>query len=1350
MCSLLCIHELYTLRFLIMKKQITLPVLVTALFFALLWGCRKNAINEPQFDPSVSEKGAPALEQLPEPALAYIPDELLVEFVGGEDPQAIASVRGQVKERVRTKTMERFNNPGFSILKVPDVPAAIAGLQRNPRIRWVSPNFVVQTIQSYPNDPYYTNNSLWGMNTIKANTVWPVNKGSRSVFIGLIDEGVMYFHEDLCGQVWDNPFDPEDGVDNDGNGYIDDIHGWDFMHNDKTVFDFNDNHGTHTAGTIGGKGNNAKGVIGVSPNVTIISAKFLEGSGSIANAIKATDYITDLKVRHNLNIPATSNSWGGGGFSQGMYDAIERARLADILFIAAAGNNGTDNDVLPFYPACYSHPNVIAVASTTSTDGISSFSCYGDTTVDLGAPGSGVWSSVMASDNTSSYSSYSGTSMATPHVSGAAALYKAIYPNATYAQVKSALMSSVRPIAALQGKTVSGGVLDVSSFAIAVTDTSAERSCVAPPIDNTPPSKPLNIRTVTATNTSLSVAWDASSDPESGIKYYYAYLRWPSGTTSVVSTTSTQATFSNLGPGINFKVYILARNGFNLWSPTSDTLYAATTGTPDTQAPTLPTDFRATSITSTSISLTWTAATDNVGVSGYTLRWRKAGTTSYSSASFSGTSVTVTNMTTATNYEFNIRAYDASQNYSAYTSPDLKLGTIGADSVRPTPPSNLQVTGTMTNAISLAWDPATDNSAVAGYRVYWRTGTNAYQYATTGTTSYTKSGLSAGVPYDFYVMAYDGGGNLSDSTAPLSATTLSTDATAPSKPLNLRSSNVTSSSISLAWDPSSDPESGISWYWVYLRWPNGNTSSTSTSTASATFNNIGSGLNYRVYVIARNGFSLSSPTSDTLYVTTSGDPDAQAPTLPGNFRSTATGTNSISLAWDAATDNVGVLGYNVRWKALNSTTTYSTNVTSTTYNMSSLLAATNYSISIRSYDASQNFSAWLPDIVVGTTGADQVVPTTPTNVQVTGVTTSSVDLSWTASTDNVGVTGYRVYWRTGANAFQSVTTTGTTYTKTSLASGTAYEFYVVAYDAAGNVSGNSTTVTGTTTVADTQPPTAPTSLTSTGRTANSVSLSWNPSTDNVGVAGYRVYWKTSASATYQNVPVSGTTYTVSGLNTATSYNFYVVAYDAAGWNSSASNVLTTSTLDNQAPTAPSNLQATGSTASSISLSWTGSTDNVGVTGYRVFWKASSSATYQSLNVSGTSTTVTGLTAATSYDFYVAAYDAAGNLSVSSNAISFSTQVAAPTVSATLSGSRTGTTNTLSWNIATNGTLQQVRLEVKVGNGAYTTVYNNTTQPISTAGSYVHTYSGAGKYTYRLFASAGSTSAYSNTIVLTVK
>jgi chitodextrinase len=1160
----------------------------------------------------------------------------------------------------------------------------------------------------------------------------------------------MYFHDDLCGQVWDNPFDLEDGIDNDGNGYIDDVHGWDFMHNDKTVFDFADNHGTHTAGTIGGKGNNSKGVIGVSPNVSIISAKFLEGSGSIANAIKATDYITDLKLRHNLNIPATSNSWGGGGFSQGMYDAIERARLADILFIAAAGNNATNNDVLAFYPACYTHENVISVASTTSSDGLSSFSCYGATTVDLGAPGSAIWSTVMASDNTSAYASYNGTSMATPHVSGAAALYKAIYPSATYTQVKNALMSSARPIPALLGKTVSGGVLDVSSLAILVTDESVERGCVLPPIDNTPPSKPLNLRTVTASNSGLTLAWDPSNDAESGIKFYYAYLRWPSGSTTSISTTSTQATFSNLGPGISYKAYVQATNDFNLKSPISDTLYTATTGSPDLQSPTVPTDFRATNITANSISLAWTSSTDNIGVTGYTLRWRKSGGTSYSSVNFSGNSITLSNLANASIYEFNIRAYDASQNYSAYTSPDLRLGTTGADEFKPTIPGNVRITGSMTNAISLAWDASTDNNGVAGYHVYWRTGANAFQFAATSTPNYTKTGLSAGTNYDFYVVAYDNSGNLSDPSPTVSGSTLSSDNTVPSKPVNIRTTEVTSSSIALAWDPSSDLESGISYYRVSMRWPNATTSIITSTSTSTKFTNIGSGLNFKIYINAINGFNLTSATSDTLVVSTSGVPDVQPPSLPTNFRTTGTGNNSISLAWDASTDDVGVVGYNVRWKALNSTSTTSTNVYNPLYTISNLLATTNYAISIRSFDASQNYSSWLPDLIIGTTGADAEKPTVPSNVRVTGVTTNSVSLSWTASTDNVGVAGYRVYWRSGANAFQVVTATGTSYTKSSLASGTTYEFYVVAYDQGGNESSNSLVVSGTTQVSDTQPPTAPTSLASNGRTASSVSLTWNPSSDNVGVAGYRVYWKAASSSVYQNVNVNSNSYTVSGLINATSYNFYVVAYDAAGLNSSSSNIVTITTLDNQAPTAPSNLQATGSTSTSVSLNWTGSTDNISVTGYRVYWKISSASSYQFVNVAGISATITGLIASTAYNFYVVAYDAAGNLSASSNSISFNTQVASPTVSATLQGSRSGATNTLSWNISTNGILQNIRLEVKLGNGAYTSIYNTTSQPINTTGSFAHTYTSPGKYTYRLFASVGSTSGYSNTVILTVK
>jgi subtilisin family serine protease len=183
------------------------------------------------------------------------------------------------------------------------------------------------------------------------------------------------------------------------------------------------------------------------------------------------DYFTDLKTRHGINIVATNNSWGGGGYSQALKDAIDRANVAGILFIAAAGNSGTNNDVTASYPSSYDSPNVIAVASITSSGGLSSFSQFGATTVDIGAPGSGIWSSVPVASGKgknatvgSGYASYNGTSMATPHVSGAAALYASLNPNATAAQIKAALLGSATSTSSLAGKTVTGGRLNVSGF----------------------------------------------------------------------------------------------------------------------------------------------------------------------------------------------------------------------------------------------------------------------------------------------------------------------------------------------------------------------------------------------------------------------------------------------------------------------------------------------------------------------------------------------------------------------------------------------------------------------------------------------------------------------------------------------------------------------------------------------------------------------------------------------------------------------------------------------------------------------------------------------------------------------
>jgi subtilisin family serine protease len=311
----------------------------------------------------------------------------------------------------------------------------------------------------------------------QAGEAWAAgHTGNSTVYVGIIDEGVQFTHPDLDANVWNNPFDPANGVDDDGNNYVDDIHGWDFDKNDNTIYDGGtngmvDDHGTHVTGTIGGEGGNGTGVAGVNWSVTYISGKFLgRRGGTTANAIKAVDYFTTLKTKHGLDIVATNNSWGGGGFSQGLLDAIVRGAKQNILFIAAAGNGGSDgvgdnNDATASYPSNYNttagagYDAVIAVAAITSSGAKSSFSNYGATTVDLGAPGSGVWSTTAYN----TYSSYSGTSMATPHVTGGAAL-RAAHSGDRGATLRATILNSTVATSSLSGKTVTGGRLNVSGF----------------------------------------------------------------------------------------------------------------------------------------------------------------------------------------------------------------------------------------------------------------------------------------------------------------------------------------------------------------------------------------------------------------------------------------------------------------------------------------------------------------------------------------------------------------------------------------------------------------------------------------------------------------------------------------------------------------------------------------------------------------------------------------------------------------------------------------------------------------------------------------------------------------------
>ena len=430
--------------------------------------------------------------QQPGPDLDFVGNEVLVQFAPGANAGAKAAARARIRgQAIEVVASARGERGDLELLRIPPglaVADAVRGIGGAAAVTFAEPNWIY-THGSTSNDPSYMNGSLWGMygeSTTPANqfgsgagAAWANGHvGLNNVYIGIIDEGVMP-HNDFGTNVWVNPGEiAGNGVDDDDNGYVDDVRGWDFDGNNNTTYDGSqDDHGTHVAGTIGALGGNSVGVAGMNWNVTMIPAKFLgRRGGSTANAIKALDYLIDLKSLYQINLVATNNSWGGGGFSQALLDAINRGGDAGILFIAAAGNGGNDgvgdnNDTTANYPSNYvcqssSGDCVIAVAAITSTGAKSSFSNYGATKVDLGAPGSAIYSTVPAKNGASSYASYSGTSMATPHVTGAAALYASTHPGVTAADIKTAILgaATLTPTTSLAGRTVTGGRLNVSGF----------------------------------------------------------------------------------------------------------------------------------------------------------------------------------------------------------------------------------------------------------------------------------------------------------------------------------------------------------------------------------------------------------------------------------------------------------------------------------------------------------------------------------------------------------------------------------------------------------------------------------------------------------------------------------------------------------------------------------------------------------------------------------------------------------------------------------------------------------------------------------------------------------------------
>ena len=434
----------------------------------------------------------------------HVSGEIIVKFKNGEEKSFLSI------NRLKTLAIEghrqvKLSYGNLSVLKVGNnksIDFLLKQLKSDPAIEYAEPNFIysVNPIKtekttnlkkllkspftdftaSTPDDPDF--GKLWGLRNsgtneprgsigvegadVNALNAWDITKGSKAIKIAVIDTGVDYNHPDLKENIWVNSLEAngKSGIDDDGNGFVDDIHGYDFANDDADPMDGN-GHGTHCSGTIGAVHNNQLGVSGVMADVSIVPIKFLtdDGSGSLEGAIRAIDYAT------MMNVDLMSNSWGGGGRSQALLEAIERASIKGIIFTAAAGNSSANNDTSPSYPASYEVANIVSVSATTAQNTLASFSSYGRNSVHIGAPGHNILSTV----NGGGYDIYSGTSMATPHVSGILGLLLAKEGRLPHATLRERLMMTGVPVSSLRGKTITASRADAYNL---LTDTRPERT----------------------------------------------------------------------------------------------------------------------------------------------------------------------------------------------------------------------------------------------------------------------------------------------------------------------------------------------------------------------------------------------------------------------------------------------------------------------------------------------------------------------------------------------------------------------------------------------------------------------------------------------------------------------------------------------------------------------------------------------------------------------------------------------------------------------------------------------------------------------------------------------------------
>jgi subtilisin family serine protease len=1102
--------------------------------------------------------------------------------------------------------------------------AAIQKIKKDPNVKYVEPDFEVSILQTLPNDPGF--NSLWGLHNtgqmggmpdadMDAPEAWDIETGSSDVVIAVIDTGVDYNHEDLSANMWTNPGEiPGNGIDDDNNGYVDDVHGWDFCNNDSNPMDDHD-HGTHCSGTIAAVGNNGVGIAGVNWTAKIMAIKFLSagGSGSTSDAILSVQYATTMKLDYGIPVIATSNSWGGGDFSQALENAIAEADAAGILFVAGAGNEGMNNDIYAFYPANHNVPNVIAVAATDDADYLAWFSNYGSTTVDLAAPGVGILSTVIGNG----YSFSDGTSMAAPHVSGLVGLVKARFPGITHHEIKDRILGSVNPVPDLQGITVTGGRVNAWN---ALDD------------DSIPPAEVTDLAVIGSAPSSVTLVWTATGDDGStgtassyDVRYSTSFIsdaNWGTAAQAVgepnPQTPSSMETYTVPGLSSDITYYFALKVKDNVGNESGlSNVVEGSTG-PDDFAPIVTITSPADGSEVSGIAGIEASASDNVGVTAVEF---------YLDGELKSTDMTSpyiwlwdTRTVADDSYTVETKAYDAAGNVG---SDQISVIVNNADTIPPTATITNPANGSEVSGTVIVMASASDNVGVTKVEFYVDgelTNTDTISPYNWGWDTTTVADGS----HTLEAKAYDAYENVGSDQ--ISVTVSNADTTPPTATITNPADDSEVSGTVIVMASASDNE-GVAKVEFYL---DGVLKATDTVSPYMWGWNTTTTPDGSHTLQAKAYDDAGNVGTDQVTVTVS-NADTTPPTATITDPADGSEVSGTVIVMVSASDNEGIAKVEFYidgvLKNTDTISPYSWGWDTTT------MTDDSHTIEAKAYDAA------------GNTGSDQIsvivsnVIDTPPTVTITNPAAGS-EVSGTvaieaSASDDVGVTKVEFYVDGVLKNADTAEPYSWDWDTTTVTNG-SHIIKAEAHDTAGNTGSDQISVI-VSNVIDT-PPTVTITSPANGSEVSGTVIVMASASDDVGVSKVEFYLDGVLTSTDTVSPYSW------GWNTTTatdgSHTIDAKAYDGAGQTDSDQITVTVSNADSTPPTATITNPADGSEVSGTVIVMASASDNEGVTKVEFYMdgELKSTDTVSPYMWGWNTTTVTD----GSHTVEAKAYDAAGN------------------------------------------------------------------------------------------------------------